>query len=83
VPVPLDFTTIKTWRCVPTKILEVLIKPLKTFLSPCLGMNASGFTVVGVNVIGLAFAMIHAFIVGTAHHPSYRALKCQGKLGIS
>lgn len=33
-------------------------------------MNASGFTVVGVNVIGLAFAMIHAFIVGTAHHPS-------------
>jgi hypothetical protein len=38
-------------------------------------MNASGFTVVGVNVIGLAFAMIHAFIVGTAHHPSYRALK--------
>ena len=37
-------------------------------------MNASGFTVVGVNVIGLAFAMIHAFIVGTAHHPSCWAL---------
>ena len=33
-------------------------------------MNASGFTVVGTNVIGLTFAVLHTMIVGTRHHPS-------------
>ena len=39
------------------------------------GMNASGFTVVGTNVIGLTFAVLHTMIVGTRHHPSLSKLK--------
>ena len=33
-------------------------------------MNASGITVVAVNVIGLAFAVMHTVIVGTDNEPS-------------
>ena len=33
-------------------------------------MNASGITVVAVNVIGLAFAVMHTVIVGTENEPS-------------
>lgn len=33
-------------------------------------MNASGFIVVGVNAIGLTFAILHTVIVGTDNEPS-------------
>ena len=36
---------------------------------------------VGVNVIGLAFAVLHTMIVGTGHHPSALMDDVFGQLG--
>lgn len=49
----------------------MLLLPLELCLW---GMNASGFAVVGVNVIGLTFAVIHTVIVGTSNRPSFPAV---------